>query len=338
MNLLKHLNNATLISSPSNLFYFTSFKNADAKLLYNGEALYFTDARYFEDIKLLNLNIQILDIKDFYNYIEKHKFSCLLIEENLPYFEVKRLSDLNVHTFISINEQIDELRSIKSNNEIENIKAAQAITDKTFIDILGEIREDMTEKELSSILSSLLYKNGAESLAFDNIVAFGKNTSKPHAQPSNTKLKVGMPITLDFGAKLNNYCSDMTRTIFFGQPEDELIKTYNIVLEAQKIALDNIKPGMTGIECDNLARAYFEKHGLGKYFIHSLGHSLGIDIHESPRFSPKCADIMKENMVMSVEPGLYFENNYGIRIEDIIYFDKNAATDLTKSEKNMIIV
>lgn len=338
MDLFKHLKNATLITSPSNLFYFTSYKNADAKLLYNSEAYYFTDARYFEDVKLLNLNIKVMDIKDFYSFIESNNFNSILVEDSLPYFEVKRLYDLNIQNFTSITEQIDNLRSVKSNEEIKNIKAAQAITDKTFTDVLGEIREDMTEKELSSILSSLLYKNGAESLAFDNIVAFGKNTSKPHAIPSNKKLKKGMPITLDFGAKYNNYCSDMTRTVFFGKPKDEIINTYNIVLEAQKIAIENVKVGMTGIECDSLARAYFEKLGLGKYFLHSLGHSLGIDIHEPPRFSSKCNDIMKENMVMSVEPGLYFENNYGIRIENLIYFDKSGATDLTKSEKNIIIV
>ncbi len=169
-------------------------------------------------------------------------------------------------------------------------------------------------------------------------MAFGKNTSKPHAQPSNTKLEKGMPITLDFGAKLNNYCSDMTRTIFFGQPNQEMIDIYNIVLEAQNIALNNINEGMTGKECDSLSREYFKKKGLDKYFLHSLGHSLGIDIHEWPRFSAQSQDIMKQNMVLSVEPGLYFEDRFGIRIEDIIYFDKNGIVDLTKSPKNIIIV
>lgn len=339
MKLLQQFKDAALITSPSNLFYFTSYKNSDANLLYyNNVAYYFTDARYFEEIKLLNINCKVMDVKDFDTFIFDNKIYNLCIEDSLEYNKLISLQKLNVTNFISITDKINKLRAIKSDDEINKIKAAQSITDKTFSDVLNKIYEGMSEKELNSILSSILYRNGAESLAFDNIVAFGKNTSKPHAHPTSTQLKKGMPITLDFGAKLNNYCSDMTRTIFFGKPDDEIIATYNVVLEAQKIALENIRVGMTGKECDNLARKYFKTQGVDKHFLHSLGHSLGIDIHETPNFSQKCEDVMMGNMVLSVEPGLYFENNYGIRIEDIIYFDKNTVNNLTNSPKNLIII
>lgn len=334
-----NVSGAALITSPSNLFYFCGYKNSDARLIFfDGGIYYFTDARYFEEVNACITDAEILDIKEFDNFLRKNKLTRLYIEDSLEYSRFLALKSLGVTEFISVTPQINGLRAIKTPAEVEMIKAAQAITDKTFSELLGYIKEGITERELSGTLSALLFKNGADGAAFENIVAFGKNTSKPHAHPTDTKLGKGMAITLDFGAKLDNYCSDMTRTIFFGKPSDEMIKTYNIVLEAQKIALENIRTGMTGIECDNLARAHFAKVGLDRYFLHSLGHSLGIDIHETPSFSPKCDTVMEENMIMSVEPGLYFENSFGIRIEDIICFDKISANNLTKSEKNVIII
>lgn len=339
MQRLSRMGEAVLITTPSNLLYFTGYRNSDAKLLYfNSKGYYFTDSRYFEEVSQLPLSLEICDIKKFDDFISDNKITTLSLEDSIEYLYCEHLKKLNIKDFTFISSKINKLRAIKTDAEIAKIKKAQAITDRSFTEVLLYIKEGMSENELNNILSSLLYKNGADSLAFDNIVAFGKNTSKPHAHPSGITLSKGMPITLDFGAKLDGYCSDMTRTIFFGQPCAEIEKTYHLVLEAQAIALDQIKTGMTGKECDSIARDYFAANGADKFFIHSLGHSLGIDIHESPNFSQKCDEVMEQNMVLSVEPGLYYENRFGIRIEDIIYFNKDSINNLTKSEKNMIIV
>jgi Xaa-Pro aminopeptidase len=339
MRRLGLLGEAVLITSPSNLFYFTQYRNNDVKLLYYKEmAYYFTDSRYFEEVRQLPLSLELCDIKIFDEFITNNKIKKLWIEDSISIMDYQHLQQLNIASFKFISKEISKFRAIKSEFELKNIKSAQAITDKTFLQIIPYIKEGITELKLGNILSSLLYQNGAESLAFDNIVAFGTDTSKPHAHPSFRKLSKGMGITLDFGAKFNGYCSDMTRTVFFGNPEKKVKDIYNLVLEAQELALENIKAGMTGVMCDAICRDFFAKKNLDKYFIHSLGHSFGIDIHENPNFSPKCDDIITEKMVLSVEPGLYFEGQFGIRIEDAVYFDKKHIINLTKSQKDMIIV
>lgn len=339
MQRLGNIGEAVLITEPSNLFYFSEYNNSDAKFLYyDNKGYYFTDSRYFEEIKFHNKMLYIQDIKFFDNFISDNNIKHLFVENSIQFLFHKHLKNLGIEEIFFLNDTVDNMRSIKNDREIEKIKKAQEITDKTFKDILNQIKEGITEYELNCKLSSLLYKNGAEKNAFDPIVAFGNNTSKPHAHSGNKKLTKNMPILLDFGAKYENYCSDMTRTFYYGAPDAEFVKYYNTVLNAQNIALEKIKAGMTGKECDSIARDYFKKYNLDSYFLHSLGHSLGIDIHENPNFSPRCESIIESNMVLSVEPAIYFENKYGIRIEDIIIVGKNDINNLTKSEKRLIIV
>ncbi|MFA6866144.1 MAG: aminopeptidase P family protein [Clostridia bacterium] len=328
-----------IITNPANLYYFTGYKNADSIILFfNKTAYYFTDSRYFEEVASCIEGYQIKNIEYFWEFLESNSITTLGVEDSLIFSMQTKLQKINCKNLYSITGKISKLRAIKNEEELSKITYAQSITDTTFLELLHYIKLGQTENNLSHILSALLYQNGADELAFDNIVAFGKNTSKPHAHPGNTKLELGMPITFDFGAKYQNYCSDMTRTVFFGKPTDEMVNIYNYVLNAQKLALKNIAVGKSGKDCDKIARDYFKENNLDKYFTHSLGHSLGIDIHENPNFSPKCEDIIQSNMVLSVEPGLYFENKFGIRIEDIIFFDKNIIKNLTNSEKNIIII
>ncbi len=325
------------VQDPSNLFYFSGYKSADAKILFTEkENYYFTDARYFEEVSSLPFTIK--DIACFYPFLNELNIKTLETDCSVTLDEYDRLKQAGVEKIENSAEKAASLRAVKTPDEVEKIKKSQEITDKTFTCILDEIKEGMTEKELDCVLKSLLYRNGADDLAFDPIVAFGANTSKPHAHPGDTKLAPNSFITLDFGAKYANYCSDMTRTVVFGTPSDEMKEVYSYVLTAQNRALEGLFAGISGKEGHFLAADYFKEKNVEKFFTHSLGHSLGIDIHESPNLSPKYDAPIPENAVTSVEPGLYFPKKFGVRIEDIVLFTKNGVINLTNSEKKLIII
>lgn len=340
MKTFDYFTDACFICDASNLFYLSGYENADAVFLLEKNCVpsYYTDARYFEEIKGKAFDFCVNDIKDLFPYLQSKRFSSISVEKNLPLDKYLELKKLGIEEFRFIDEEISALRKIKSSSEISAMEKAQSITDRTFGKILNEIREGITERQLASALEGTLFAEGAEALAFSSIVAFGENTAKPHAHRTDKKLEKGMAVTMDFGAKIGGYCSDMTRTVFFGKPSDKIRYVYESVLSAQNLALQNIKVGMSGRECDEIARGYFREKKLDKYFIHSLGHGIGIDCHENPSFSPKCEEIITIGNVLSVEPGLYFEGEFGIRIEDVIYFDENGTKNLTKSPKNMIII
>ena len=328
---------AFYISDPSDLYYFSGYKNEDAKILFVGEdRYYFTDARYFEEVETLSFIIK--NIADFYTFLKEKQIKTLATNVSLTVDEYARLRNNGIEKISNESSSIAKLRAVKTQNEIEYIQKAQDITDKTFSDVLTYVKEGMTEKELDRTLKSLLYQNGADDLAFDPIVAFGSNTSKPHAHPGETRLKKGDFITLDFGAKYNNYCSDMTRTVAFGKPSEEAEKIYETVLFAQQEAISSLRAGITGADAQKIVTDIFEERGVREYFTHSLGHSLGIDIHENPCLSAKNNDPIPENAVTSVEPGLYFPKKFGVRIEDIVVFTKTGVRNLTNSEKMLIII
>ncbi len=332
---------AVIITKKSNLFYVSKYNNEDAKIVfYQNKKYYFTDSRYFEEVGEILTDYIILDITKFYDFFENNNINSVAVEDDITFVEYNRLVNAGIKNIdIEIlTKSLTLLRQVKTENEIDILVKAQAITDKTFSEILPHIKYGVSEIELKNELESLLLKNGAEEMAFSSIVAFGENTSKPHAHASNKRLEKNTFITMDFGAKSCGYCSDMTRTIYFGKPNQEEIDFYNLVLEAQLIALENIKAGYTGKEIDSFARNIFKEKNFDKYFLHSLGHSLGIDIHEEPRFSQSYEREILENTIMSVEPGLYLPKKYGVRIEDVVCVKKNGIINLTKSEKSMIIL
>lgn len=330
---------AILIANPSNLLYFSNYKNSDAKILLLGnDKYYFTDGRYTEEVSAQLQDFHIMNFEELPNVLKKNGITELGIEDSLPQITYNTLINCGIKAFHSIDSSIKKIRAVKSEYELNCIRKAQEITDKTFNALLSVIREGISEIELAGTLESLLYVNGADDLAFTSIVAFDENTSKPHAHRTDKKLKNGSIITLDFGAKYKGYCSDMTRTIAFGNISTEQKNAYLHVLTAQELALSIISAGMTGKECDSMSRNYFKENGLDKFFIHSLGHGVGLDIHESPYLSQKSEDILEENTVVTVEPGLYFEKEFGIRIEDLIIVNKTGVINLTKSSKNIIIL
>ncbi len=338
---------AAIITSPSNLFYFTGYSNADAVVvLTKNKKYYITDKRSIEESSDALSDWSIIDTGS-----NPYLFTAMGVINSLKCINVGYENNTILHadfisienyttalqTLVDISKEIDELRSIKNSVELATIIKAQEITDKVFSAIQLEAKAGISEIELASKLNAMIYSNGA-TLAFDTIVAFGENTSKPHSHPTLKILQENDVVLIDFGAKYNGYCSDMTRSFAVGCVSSEYETMYNHVLQAQLIAINGIKAGMTGKECDSLARDYFKKQGLEAYFTHSLGHSLGVDIHESPNFSPRCDDSISENAVLSIEPGLYFEGKFGIRIEDIVIVKKTTVENLTNSLKPLIIV
>lgn len=229
-----------------------------------------------------------------------------------------------------------EFRRVKTEAEIENIRAAQRITDLTFKHICGFINGDRTEVEVAAEMEYFMRKSGASGLAFDTIAVSGKKSSMPHGVPGDEKLTMNSFFTMDFGAKYNGYCSDMTRTVVLGKASDEMKRVYNTVLEAQSEAMKYIRAGVSGRDADGIARKIISDAGYGEYFGHSLGHSLGLEIHENPRVSPASDDILVPGNIVTVEPGIYLPGKFGVRIENMVLVTENGCENLTASPRELI--
>ncbi|MEE3467858.1 MAG: Xaa-Pro peptidase family protein [Eubacterium sp.] len=261
-----------------------------------------------------------------------------------------------------LQTKADELRQVKSAGEIERIREAEAVGDRAFArlmldfgvkaEALGEVGRQVasyhvatpmkatqtTEKQVSAKLEFYLKDEGGERLSFDTIAASGLNGAMPHAVPTDKLLKRGELLTLDFGCVYRGYCSDMTRTVAIGKPLSRMQQIYDIVKKAQQAALDQIRPGMTGKEIDALARDVIKKEGYGEFFGHSLGHSVGLKIHERPGFSVREKTEIRPGMVVSVEPGIYVENVGGVRIEDLVAITESGVDNLASSVKDLIVI
>lgn len=339
---------AALILGDSNRFYFTGFKSsAGAVVITKSEAFLLVDFRYIEKAKKTVKSVQVQLCQTLYNqindilktqgvkkvFVETQEIclnTFLSLQEKLGKIEVSKQSTLQ--------DTINNLRSIKQIEEIEFIKSAQNITDKAFGYILDRIKVGKTEKEIALDLEFFARQNGSEGVAFDFIVVSGKNSALPHGVPSDKKIENGDFITMDFGAKYNGYCSDMTRTVAVGGVSDQQKTVYDIVLKAQEMALEKIKAGAVCKEIDATARDHIYAKGYKGCFGHGLGHSVGIDIHESPAFNTRDITVLKSGMVMTVEPGVYIEDAFGVRIEDMVVVTENGYKNFTQSPKELIVL
>ena len=244
----------------------------------------------------------------------------------------------NAKSLENIGDTIEKLRIIKDRDEIGRIQEAVLLGDKVFDRIVNFIKPGMKETEIAAELEYIMRKLGAEGPSFQSIVAAGARSAMCHGTASDYVLKKGDALVLDFGVIYRNYCSDMTRTIFIGEPEKEPKEIYQTVKEAQQAVLDTIKPGISGYEADKIARDIIKKAGYGDNFGHGLGHGVGIEIHEAPRLSIKSKDILTDGMVFSVEPGIYVEGLGGVRIEDMVAFVDGKLKNFTTSTKELIVV
>jgi len=270
--------------------------------------------------------------------IEEDNISLLGFEPStVSYVEYKELKDnLKNVKLVETKNIVEKIRMIKDEEELENIKKAASIADLAFDYILNYIKPGITEKEIAFELEFFMKKNGANNLSFDTIVASGINGSLPHATPSDKLINSGDMVTMDFGCIYNGYCSDMTRTIVVGKASDKQKEVYNTVLKAGEEALKILKAGLTGKEVDKVARDIIDNAGYKDNFGHGLGHSLGLFVHEEPRVSPKSNNILQENMVVTIEPGIYIPNFGGVRIEDLVCVKKEGIINFTSSPKQLI--
>ena len=327
-----------LILSDVNRFYFTGFKSTfGCVILTENEKFFITDPRYAAEARKLITGFNVITTvgANFYDDIVKtlKKVEAKVVgyeDEYVTVASFKKLkSELDGFTLKPASADINDERLIKSEDEIAKIAAAEVVTQKALLKTLPLLKYGVTEKDNYNENTNQMLSLGAEELAFENIVAFGVNTANPHHHPSMKKLEKNDMVTFDIGARVNGYCGDMTRTFCVGTPMEKLAKIHQIVLEAQAYALNNIKAGMTGREAHLLASEYITAHGYGNEFTHSLGHGIGVVVHEAPYLSPRSDEVLKENMVCSVEPGIYVDGLGGVRIEDLMVIKNDGAVNLT---------
>ncbi len=228
--------------------------------------------------------------------------------------------------------------SIKTEQEIQSISKAAALGDRCFSHILGFIKPGMSEKQVAAEIKWFLTTNGAEGLAFDTISVSGKRSCLPHGEPTNKPIEKGEFLTLDFGAVIDGYCADMTRTIAIGSVTDEMRRVYEIVLEAQLAAIDYIKAGVRCFDADKTARDIIVNAGYGEYYPHGLGHGVGTLVHEAPTLNAKSEEILEKNMVITIEPGIYIPDQFGVRIEDLAIVTDFGIINKVESQKELIIL
>ncbi len=309
-------------------------------------ARYFTDSRYIESAQKGIHGFEVVEfsmahpLSELLNStIKEFGIKKLGFEEGyLTVAELENFKEKLDAEFVPAHEAIYAFRASKEPWEIDRMVKAQEITDAAFAEVLGRIREGMTEKELAAELIYCLYKNGAEGLSFDPIVVSGPNTSMPHGVPGDRKLQKGDFITMDFGVIYQGYCSDMTRTVALGYATDEMKRVYDTVLQAQLAGIAISKAGVTGQEIDKAARDVIAEAGYGAYFGHGYGHSLGLEIHESPNCNPRNDQPMPLYAVASAEPGIYLPDQFGVRIEDVVIFEENGCRNITGSPKDLQII
>ena len=346
LSLLGHDVDGLLLTSRYSRHYGAEFDIAEGVAIVTSKGCrYFTDSRYIESAQNGIRGFEVL-------CVDKIGYNKLL-NDAIADFGVTRLGYEEVYLTVAelmgyekalnaklvpFNEKIAGFRGVKEEWELDNMRKAQAIADKAFAEVLPRIQVGMTELELQAELIYCMYKNGAHGLSFDPIVVSGPNTSMPHGVAGERKIQPGDFITMDFGTLYNGYCSDMTRTVAVGFVTEEMEKVYNTVLEAQAAGLAITKAGAIGKDIDGAARKVITDGGYGDYFGHGYGHSLGLEIHESPSPNTRNPEPMPLHAVASAEPGIYLPGKFGVRIEDSVIYTEDGYENLCTSPKNLIIL
>ncbi|MFC1551353.1 M24 family metallopeptidase [Candidatus Latescibacterota bacterium] len=339
-----------LIAKQPNIRYLTGFTGDHGYIVVTADSitfftskLYEEQARSIENGPVENGRITFVTVKesfiagfsdfDISFWGEKIGFEA----EVLTVSVFRKLSEkLKFAELIPAPGIIEELREKKDPSELRSITESQKITDRVFKNVLTLIKPGVEERNLACEIDYQFRKNGGEGSAFDTIVASGPNTSKPHAIPSDRKIETGDLILFDMGTVLDGYASDMTRTVVLGNADTEQKKIYNLVFDAQRAAIEIIASGMKCSEIFQSAMDVFKKTGYSDKFIHSLGHGVGLEVHETPRLSHNIGSVLKKDTVVTVEPGLYIPGWGGIRIEDMVSVTDNGCLNLTHSDKTLI--
>ena len=340
---------AMLLTGEANRFYASGFHSAGTDgvaLVTRNKAYYFTDSRYIEaaeryvqgaDIRetgagrgygvlleevIKGENLRRVGFEDAYMTVQEHQRYCKALSCQL----------------VPATDLLWQLRAVKSGEELESMEAAQRIAEKALAEILNEIRPGVAEREIAARIQYLMLHFGAENMSFDPIVVSGPNSSLPHGVPGQRLIQEGDFVTMDFGCIYRGYCSDMTRTVAVGYATDEMREVYDTVLRAQLAGIAAAKAGVTGREVDGAARSVIEAAGYGKYFGHSFGHGVGVEIHEAPNASPMNDKPLPAGAVISAEPGIYLPGKLGVRIEDVIILTEDGCRNLTCAPKELLIL
>lgn len=338
---------ALLVTSDVNRRYLSGFdSSAGAVLITQEAALLFLDFRYREmgELALQKGTIPAcFSLRDAYT-ASAIKAECEAAKISTLYFEDLRMTCAEKSTLESAlpsvellpaGDRVERARICKTPEELARIRAAQAVTEEAFLHVLSCFSPTATDTALAAEIDCYFRRHGAEN-AFETILVSGKRTSLPHGKPEGEILTPNGFVTMDFGAKVDGYCSDMTRTVVFGRADDEMRALYALVADAQEAAFSRIRAGVTGKEVDSAARDLINAAGFEGCFEHGTGHSLGLEIHESPNFNQRTLEAIPAGAVLSVEPGVYLSGKYGVRIEDIVCVTENGYENLTHAQKTLL--
>lgn len=333
-----------IVSNPVNIKYLTNIEAEGMLLITRKENIYITDGRYIEDVNsTLTIDDEIVvwdagniskeDYENFFLFCEHVGFE----EDYVTYSKYKEyMHRFKINSLEETERIIEKQRMIKDPEEIEKITKACSLTDRCFSHLLGYIKKGMTERQIALEIERFFKTNGAIGLAFESVVASGPNSSKPHAKPTERELISGDVLLIDMGCVYQGYCSDMTRTIFIDYIPEKIRPVYDLVLKNQMQILKELKEGANSRILFNMVNGDFKLHDY--ILTHGLGHSLGMEIHEGPTIGAGKDNILKENMIITNEPGIYIPGEFGVRIEDTVLLTSAGCTRLTKSNKDYIIV
>jgi Xaa-Pro aminopeptidase len=370
-NLLIKVGGKTFITSkPENILYFSGF-TGDGILVLGYKSLHIITYDMFEEQVYKEVDSSVFNI----HITKKDKTNSLLVDvllENESEEICISSQDTTVGSFVSVIEAAKDrkifgvnkklislrddhfavggikiyfpetcplaVRAVKDREEIEIIKRNLLLSDESFLYTLRIVKPGMTEIEVAAEFEYYSRKKGAEGVSFPTIVASGPMSSMPHATASSRVIGNNEPIVMDFGIKLDGYCTDTTRTIFVGKPDNRFVETYKVVLDAMNEGIAVIKEGVKASDVDSKVRGYLAKYSLDKYFIHGTGHGVGLEVHELPTLNASSNDVLKEGMIVTVEPGVYFKNEFGIRIENMVLVNKNSSEILTTLPTDLLVV
>lgn len=339
---------ALLVASVPNRFYLTGFETSDGYVLITKDAAVFLiDFRYVEKaketVKSCDVQLSVSPMAEIRALCEQHGIAHLYVENDYVSMSLQKdLAAAVKPTEIVADDRFDtllrDMRSVKNETELSLMQQAQKLTDDTFSYIVERIEAGRTERDVMLDMEFYMRRLGSEGVSFDFIVVSGKNSSLPHGVPTDKKIERGDFVTMDFGAVVGGYHSDMTRTIAVGAVSDEQKRVYDTVLKAQLSAIDAVKSGVVCKDIDKIARDLIYAAGYEGCFGHGLGHSVGVEIHERPNFNTRCDTVLKAGTVMTVEPGIYLENRFGVRIEDMVFVTADGCINLTKSPKELLVL
>lgn len=349
-NIIKDKTEALYITDEKNIYYFTGISKSEGVVIITQDTSYLlVDFRYIEYANNKCSSCEVVEAKSFNDdalrIFKTHGIKSVYLEsDNITVGRYNKLllkfnaEGISLITDETLSKTVSNLRLIKSEEEIAFINEAQKITEKAYKEVLNHIKPGVSERKISVELEYLMKKYGAEDISFDLITITGAKTSLPHGVPGDDIISSGDFFTLDIGSVYKGYHSDMTRTVAVKHCDDYKRKIYDIVLEAQAEALKKVKAGVKASAVDKTARDIINAAGYKKNFGHSTGHGVGLDIHELPFVSPKSETVLSENMVITVEPGIYLENEFGVRIEDMVLVRENGCKNFATLSKELIIV